>query len=403
MGTWILRMVDDSAGRGRRAGLRIGIKDLIDVAGTITTAGSRAVASSATPARSDAACLAGIRASEAAGEARIVGKTNLHELAYGVSGINPWFPTPVNPLDPERVPGGSSSGSAVAVATGEADLALGTDTGGSIRIPAACCGVVGLKTTWGRIPLDGVRPLAPSLDTVGPMAADVAGVIAGMRLLEPGFAPARSPATRIGRLRVPATGPIDAAIDRALAASGLHVSDVELPGWMLATSAGATILTVEAWETNGGLVATGLLGDDVAARLLGAAEVTDEERADAEALRRSWRRELEEVFENVELLAMPVLGGEPPLLEDADRLKDIRHVVPANLAGTPAIAMPVPAARAHPSARRLPASLQLIGFAGSEELIVATAAVIEQAAASLGPAGAARARAAEAARARPPG
>ena len=95
------------------------------------------------PAPADAACLAGLRAAAARGEARLVGKTNLHELAFGISGINAAFGTPVNPLDPARVPGGSSSGSAVAVGSGEADVAYGSDTGGSIRIPAACCGVAG--------------------------------------------------------------------------------------------------------------------------------------------------------------------------------------------------------------------------------------------------------------------
>ena len=113
------------------------------MAGVPTTAGSRAVEQSAAPATADAACLAGARAAGA----RIVGKTNLHELAMLPLGTNPWFGTPVNPLDPALIPGGSSSGSAVAVATGEADVALGSDTGGSIRIPAACCGITGLKTT----------------------------------------------------------------------------------------------------------------------------------------------------------------------------------------------------------------------------------------------------------------
>ena len=128
--------------------------------------------------------MAGARAAGVA----IVGKVNLHELAFGASGVNEYFGTPVNPLDPDRVPGGSSSGSAVAVADGEADIAYGSDTGGSIRVPAAFCGVTGLKTTHGRVSLEGVWPLAPSLDTVGPMARDVAGVAAGMALLEPGFA-----------------------------------------------------------------------------------------------------------------------------------------------------------------------------------------------------------------------
>src|ERR1700723_2106071 len=121
-------------------GVRLAVKDLIDMVGEPTTAGCRAVADRAAPARSDAACLAGAREAGA----RIVGRTNLHELALGVTGINPWYGTPVNPLGRALVPGGSSSGSAVAVATGEADVAYGRDTGGSGRITAACCGGGGL-------------------------------------------------------------------------------------------------------------------------------------------------------------------------------------------------------------------------------------------------------------------
>ena len=138
MSTFITRFAD------RGSGLAVAVKDLIDVAGTVTTAGCKAVAETALPAERDAACLREIRRREAAGELWLVGKTNLHELAYGTSGINPWFGTPVNPHFPELVPGGSSSGSATAVAAGEADVGLGTDTGGSVRIPAACCGIAGL-------------------------------------------------------------------------------------------------------------------------------------------------------------------------------------------------------------------------------------------------------------------
>src|SRR5207245_3006954 len=133
---------------------------------------------------------------------RIVGKANLHELAFGATGVNPWFGTAANPLDPDRVPGGSSSGSAVAVATREADVAYGSDTGGSVRIPSACCGTAGLKTTHGRIPLEGVWPLALTPDTIGPMARDVAGPVVGMELLEPGFTVAPSPPTTVGRFRL---------------------------------------------------------------------------------------------------------------------------------------------------------------------------------------------------------
>src|SRR6476646_5420340 len=176
MTTFITRL--DSTGTGPR----IAVKDVIDVRGVPTTAGCRAVEKSAVPAALDAACLAGIRAAGA----RIVGKTNLHELALLPIGTNPWFGTPVNPLDPALIPGGSSSGSAVAVATDEADVAIGSDTGGSIRVPSACCGTAGLKTTHGRVPLDGVCPLAPSLDTIGPMAATIAGVTRGIHFFNAG-------------------------------------------------------------------------------------------------------------------------------------------------------------------------------------------------------------------------
>src|SRR5207253_9450078 len=125
-----------------------------------------------------------------------------------------------------------SSGSAVAVADGDADVAYGSDTGGSVRIPSACCGTAGLKTTFGRIGLEGVWPLSPSLDTIGPMARDVAGLVLGMRLLEPGFMPSRTAPTTVGRVRLPGTDPaIDAAVDRALADAELEVVAVELPGW----------------------------------------------------------------------------------------------------------------------------------------------------------------------------
>jgi len=209
----------DSAG----AGPRLAVKDLIDVAGVPTTAGCRAVARTSVPAEADAACLDGARAAGT----RIVGKTNLHELAMLPLGTNPWFGTPVNPLDPTLIPGGSSSGSAVAVAAGEADIALGSDTGGSIRVPSACCGTAGLKTTHGRVNLDGVWPLAPSLDTVGPMATSVAGLAAGMGLLEPGFSPDYAAPRVIGRLRTAGDPRIETAVDDALRAAEFDVITVD--------------------------------------------------------------------------------------------------------------------------------------------------------------------------------
>src|SRR5579864_4961454 len=221
MSTFITRF--DTSG----SGVRLAVKDLIDMEGVPTTAGCRAVADEAAPAPADAACLAGARAAGAA----IVGRTNLHELALGVTGVNPWFGTPVNPLDPALVPGGSSSGSAVAVATGEADVAYGTDTGGSVRIPSACCGTAGLKTTYGRVSVEGVWPLSPSFDTVGPMARDVAGLVLGMQLLELGFTVTEATDIRVGRVRVDAHPDVDAAVAAVMAASEWEVHDLEEPTW----------------------------------------------------------------------------------------------------------------------------------------------------------------------------
>ncbi|MDA8343058.1 MAG: amidase, partial [Actinomycetota bacterium] len=261
MATFITR--SDQSGPG----VRVAVKDVIDMVGLPTTAGSRAVATTAPVAARDASCLQGLRAAEASGAVCFVGKTNLHELAFGVTGINPWFGTPRNPRDHRRVPGGSSSGSAVAVADGEADLALGTDTGGSIRIPAACCGIVGLKPTWGRVDLEGVWPLAPTLDTVGPMARGVAGVAVGLAWLAPeAVGPARSALSsppRIGRIRLPARPEVDEALDRALLAAGMLCSDVDVPGWRQAEHATRVVMGHEAAGLHGHLVGTGLLGDDV--------------------------------------------------------------------------------------------------------------------------------------------
>src|SRR5690348_4296950 len=240
--TWIVRL--DAPGDGPR----LAVKDCIDVEGLPTTAGCQVVAEQASPAAADAPVVAAARRAGA----RIAGKTNLTELCWSASGVNPWFGTPVNPLDPGRLPGGSSSGSAVAVAAGEADVALGTDTGGSVRIPAACCGIAGLKTTWGRVPLDGVYPLALSMDTVGPLGADVAAVELGMRLIDPGFAGASAEApTRVGRIR-PDLG-VDPATDAALAAALVTLTEVQVTDvagfdFRAVNEAGNVSIDVEAYQ-----------------------------------------------------------------------------------------------------------------------------------------------------------
>ena len=357
------------------SGIRLAVKDLIDIAGVPTTAGSAALEKSE-PADRDAPCMAGAKAAGVV----IVGKVNLYELAFGASGVNEYFGTPVNPLDPGRVPGGSSSGSAVAVADGEADIAYGSDTGGSIRIPAAFCGITGLKTTHGRISLDGVWPLAPSLDTVGPMARDVAGVAAGMTLLEPGFAVDVPPAGRLGRIRpagIDVDPAIDAAVDAALAGCGLEVIDASLPGWQAARETCGVIIDAEAAESNRALLADpvrrDLLSAEVRARLEIGAAVTAGELAAARAAQPGWQAAMANALSDVDLLVLPTVPFYPPLLSDARGVHFTILTNPVNLAGFPALALPVP------SANLLPASLQLIGPPGSEALLLATGAIIEAA------------------------
>ena len=373
MSTFITRL--DTTGS---TGTRLAVKDLIDVRGVPTTAGSRAVERTAKPAARDAACLAGARAAGA----RIVGKTNLHELAMLPIGTNQWFGTPVNPLDPGLIPGGSSSGSAVAVAVGEADVALGSDTGGSVRVPSACCGTAGLKTTYGRVPLDGVWPLAPSLDTVGPMAASVGGLVTGMGLLEPGFTPAASPATAIGRLRTAARPEIEQAIDEALKAAGLEVVTLDWDGFDVGTNIFSAIFLTEAWETDHTLAQAHPdgVGEDIA-QTLALNDMFRPGLAEARKQLAGWRQSLLDLFGQVELLALPTMPVFPPKLADVtpDSLVNViievtRYTGLFNAAGVPCTAQPVPAAGS-----RIPASLQLVGPLHGEELLLSTALRIEAA------------------------
>ena len=372
MSTFITRL--DSSGTGPR----LAVKDLIDVRGIPTTAGSRAVERTAKPAVRDAACLAGARAAGA----RIVGKTNLHELAMLPIGTNPWFGTPMNPLDSSLIPGGSSSGSAVAVATGEADIALGSDTGGSIRIPSACCGTAGLKTTYGRVPMDGVWPLAPSLDTVGPMAATVDGLVTGMRLLEPGFTPAAAPARTVGRLRTSASPEIDQAIDQALKAAGLDVVTLDWDGFVAGTNIFTAIFLTEVWDTDHALAEADPegVGEDIA-QTLAMNEMFRPGLADARTQLAAWRESLLDLFGYAELLALPTMPVFPPRLDDLTPDSLINVVIEItqytglfNAAGVPCTAQPVPA-----TGSRIPASLQLVGPPQGEELLLSTALRIEAA------------------------
>jgi amidase len=362
MNEWILRLDE-----GPTDGPRLAVKDAIDVAGTVTTAGCKALADRGGVASTDADCVATARAAGA----RIVGKTNLHELCFGTTGANPTFGDPVNPKWPDLVPGGSSSGSAVAVALGEADVAYGTDTGGSVRLPAACCGIAGLKTTRGRISLRGVWPLSPSLDTVGPLAPNVAGLVLGMQLLEPGFSvDGVEPATVVGRLAVPfgVDAAFDRAVDEALRDAEMNVEPVELDGWDRASRAFAQVIGFEAWQSDKELMdIPGGVHDYVGERLRGCAGITRDAYEEGQREQRDWEHEVARLLERVPVVALPTLH-EPPVAVGADYLPN-PLVFPWNAARTPAVSIPLPGGPG--------ASLQLVGARGSEELLLATAARIE--------------------------
>ncbi len=350
-------------------GPRLGVKDLIDVAGVKTTAGSPAVAANAREATTDAPLMRGAREADA----RVIGKTNLYELAFGASGVNPYFGTPVNPLDGTLLPGGSSSGSAVAVAIDEVDVAYGSDSGGSIRVPSAFCGTTGLKTTHGRISLESVYPLSPTLDTVGPMARDVSGLVLGMKLLEPQFAIGDC-ARSIGIVRstgVDIDERIQSAVDRICLRSGIACTEVRIENWKTAYDAGSTILHFEAVTSNRAIIDDeelfAMLSKPVRERLGIGMGLTESELKNALVFRGRWQDQLDALFREVDLLALPSVGFFAPPLEEAFDHVFTHLTMPFNLAGYPAVALPIDAGH------RLPASLQLLGPRSSEDLLLGTA------------------------------
>src|ERR1700733_11419705 len=311
MGTWVLRLANDGQGP------RLAVKDCIDVAGVPTTAGCPVVAEMAEPAEIDAAVVASARE----GGARIVGKTGLTELCWSANGVNHWAGTPVNPRDPRRLPGGSSSGSAVAVAIGEADVGFGTDAAGSVRIPAACCGITGLKTAYGRISVKGVYPLAPSLDTVGALGADVAAVELGMRLLEPAFTTPPAPAALVAG-RLAAVGldggvdpAIDAAVDRALRAAGVAVTPLPPLDVGELLNAAGVLIDSEGFRDHGCLMHDlRQLSPHVRRNLERGARLGRADRAGAARGSGAVRPPVESLLADSPVLVLPPLAGTPPLL-----------------------------------------------------------------------------------------
>ncbi|MBN3764788.1 amidase [Burkholderia sp. Ac-20365] len=358
-------------------GPTIAIKDSIDVAGYPTTGASRSLAD-APPAAAHAEVVQ--RLLDAGW--RITGKTNMHELAFGMTGINDYTGTPVNPQDAARIPGGSSSGSASAVGLKLVDAALGTDTGGSIRGPAACCGVVGLKPTFGRVSRKGAVPRESTLDCVGPFTRDIATLVAAMAAIAPAFdtnvAKRASAHANVAIVSADADAAIRQGVERAVQISGLASRVIELDGLKEAFEAGLAVINVETAREFAHLVETGKLGADIDARLRVAVQTTQAQLDTAERARRAFTAVVDQALESVDVLVLPTLPTLPITVEAARNgtpvLTMSSLIRPFNLSGHPALSLPIPIEGSH-----VKAGLQIVGRKGADEQVCAVAAHFEAA------------------------
>ena len=308
------------------AGLPVSIKNLCDVAGETTLAGSKAL-DDAPPAKADAPVVARLRAAGAV----IVGSTNMSEFAFSGVGFNPHYGTPGNPADRTRVPGGSSSGAAVSVADRMAVAALGTDTGGSVRIPAAVCGIVGFKPTARRVPIDGVVPLSTSLDSIGPLANSVedCAIVDAVFAAEPIDVPEAMPLAGL-RLAVPNHFVMDdldpvvaKAFERALktlAARGVRIDHIDLPqlNELPAINAKGGFAASEAYAWHRELIARrGNVYDPlVAPRIMRGKEMSAADYIDLLGKRADLCRRVAAITSNYDAVAMPTCAIVAPTLDE---------------------------------------------------------------------------------------
>lgn len=345
--------------------LRFAVKDTLDVAGHRTQAGCPALAH-APVARQHARVVDMLLRSGCV----LDGKTALHELAFGVTGINPWGGTPLNPHFPALIPGGSSSGSAAVVAAGEVDFALGTDTGGSVRMPAACCGVLGLKPGYGVLSRQGVMPAESSLDCVGLFAREADVLRQALNRLN---VTVGAPLTALPDIAfIAAAQPdIDGELLAGLSRLAVHPRSAELTLLDDAHRAGLTLINHENWRALGPLLASGQVSADVASRIRAGESVSAQALQDAETVRQRFRAEVDARLAETPLLALATLPELPPTLAEAhDPLSVVnltRLVRPFNLSGHPALTLPMGALRDRPIA------LQLVARKGDEGLLVQAA------------------------------
>lgn len=375
--------------RGPLHGLAVGVKDLLDVQGLPTRAGSEVLAD-APPAAADAAVVTALRVAGAV----VVAKLHTHEFAYGPTGDVAATGPARNPHDPERITGGSSSGSAAAVAAGHLPLAIGTDTGCSVRTPGALSGVVGLKPAFGRLPTSGAFPLAESCDHVGLLAADVHGVAVAYDVLvreggtgggiqAPGVA-----GVRVGVPEDPFWAPLDPVIAEAVGASvdrlarhGAEVVTVRTPMIDELASTYPVIVGSEAYATHAEWLTT--RPDDyqppTRKRLERAGGMSARDYVVAQRLRKRLVRAMRAALDGVDVLVLPTtrLRATPigePVVTVGDRTVTVASALleltlPFNLAGWPAVSVPAPAPG-------LPAGVQVVGVGLEERGVLRVAAAL---------------------------
>ncbi len=359
---------------GPLAGLTFGLKDIFDVAGHGTGFGSPDWLRTHEPAERTASVVTRLLAAGAT----LVGRTHTEEMAFSLTGENGHYGTPVNPAAPLRVPGGSSSGSASAVAGGLVDFAIGSDTGGSVRAPASFCGIYGMRPTHGRISLDGVCPLAPSFDTCGWFARD-ADLLARVGAVLLGDQPAPS----IGRLLIAtdafahalpeaadALAPAVARVEAAFgAAEPVVLSEEGLRGWF---EVFRTLQAAEIWEAHGEWVRTEQprFGPRIAPRFEAVAATDPASVPPAAAAREAIRARLDALLTGDAVLLMPTMPDIAPLLNEPPetavpvRERALALLCAAGLGGLPQLSLPFA------SLRGCPLGLSLVAARGNDELLL---------------------------------
>jgi aspartyl-tRNA(Asn)/glutamyl-tRNA(Gln) amidotransferase subunit A len=364
------RELEAGKDRGPLHGIPIAIKDLFDVAGSVTTAGAHRDFHPP-PAREDSEVVARLREAGAV----FLGKTGLHEWALGVSSNNAHFGPVRNPVDPSRIPGGSSGGSASAVGAGLCLGALGSDTGGSIRIPAALCGTWGLKPTYGRVSTKGVVPLSVSLDHMGPLANSAADCFLLLRGMC-GYVPPRTAKPRVLLPVDPFFRDVDpegARLVRAAASRFGPVERIDLEDLEPLRGANGDILLSEAAAFHAERLSAAFdkFGASVGPRLRLALDISAVDVARARQVQREWTARLERLLGDESVLCLPATPIPATLIGDREGLElsrvMTRFTAAFNLAGVPVLSAPVGLAGG------LPFGMQVVAAPGREGVLAAAA------------------------------